>query len=189
MTWTPPVAVTVAELLAAAKYNTQVKDNLLHVRETHGPIIIPAQDMSDAGVIAMAERGTEPATYEGQAFLNTGSTYRHCQRIVPDNWISGGFTAKLHWAVVDATAGSVKWKLHYIFRSVAESLTATKTALSPAVFAHPGVIDQEIVSNLGTTTAPTAGQMIYMTLERDAADVGDNYAFTALVTALELEYV
>src|SRR3989304_4762302 len=163
MPWTNPVAVSVGELYTATKYNAQVKDDLIFVHETHGPIWIPAGDWADGGSFTVTERKSgadELTAYVGASYIGTGAdTLREATRVVPDNWISGGFTVKVYWTQNATGAGNVRWQFYYLFRSANSSLIAAKTELAVTA-AAPAVADQVTVTTMGTTAAPTAGQSV-----------------------------
>jgi len=189
MPWTNPVAVSVGELYTATKYNAQVKDDLIHLHETHGPLWVPACEWADGGVLALTERSSGLTAYVGAAYLNGASdTLREATRIVPDNWISGGFTVKVHWTQSATGAGNVRWQFYYLFRSANSSLIAAKTELAVTA-AAPAVADQETITTIGTTAAPTAGQIVLMTLRRNAADSLDTLVDNVFMVGLELEYI
>jgi|SRR3990172_7231524 len=185
MAYTTPPTKAVNDLLTASDWNTYIRDNLEFFRQNHGPLWIPARELIGTGTLATL--GTEPNAIETWALINSFTFGGHATRQVPDDWISGGFTVKIHWAPNSTNTGVVRFVLNYAFLGLGELVTVAGTELvvEPAA---DGVTSGINIDAFAATAAPTAGELIRVDVRREGAHANDTFTGTAQIVALELEY-
>lgn len=192
MTWTAPRTWTTGEVVTASMMNTDVRDNTNHLHQTHGPLsVTPGDFHSDATVGAiLAESGSPPDTMGGLIFATGVDRYAEWVGLVPDDWISGGFAVKLHWSQSANDTGNVVWIVRYAFFSPGETVTAAGASLTQTVAANGTLSVYTGPTSMGTTSSPTAGELIRMTVQRDGDAAGDTLnTASAILHLMELEYV
>ena len=186
MAWSPPTTVAVNDTHSASRWNTQVKANLEHLHETHGPIWIPAggfipdgtaTQVYDATVKAGAINFPDASTTEAVAF-----------GLVPADWISGGITFTLYLQQRTAGTGNARFQIEYQFVSDAEVLAAG-TALGPTDIAVPGTLNAEKLQAFTATAAPSAGELIKIVVSRIGAHANDTFAGNVGLSLLKGAYV
>jgi hypothetical protein len=187
MAWSTPRTWVTSEIVTAAMMNSDVRDNSNFLHDTHGPLWIPAQAWSKGTTYALAALiGTDPDAY---AVLNLANgidaNHHHSSALVPDKWISGGFTVKVHWTPSSTNTGDCRFELTYLFVSADGNPEAAGTTV-PTDIAGGGVTTAKQVDTIATTSAPTAGQWMRLVLNRLGS--ADTFTGAARVVGLELEY-
>ncbi len=167
--------------------NTHVRDNLNFVHETHGPLWIPAQDISDASTFGPTTMiGSDPDSLDIIAMAGGHTAWFHATRLVPNDWISGGITWKLHYRKGAANAGDFVFQLQYGHISTTEDPLAVGGNEDKTFTPADNTTYQ--IETLGTTTAPTAGELMRLAFRRDGGSGSDTSADALHMIGLEGEY-
>lgn len=180
-TWVPNQIVTAAFL------NKDLRDNVNFLHDTHGPLWIPAQRWSADGAYGVGGfQGSDPNKIPHLLFVDASDAiHRQASEMVPDNWIAGGFVVKVHWTPNTTNTGNCRYVLTYLFASPLDNIEAAGASITTDI-AGNGVANKVQVDTIGTTSAPTAGELIRLNLNR--LGTVDSFAGAARVLGLELEY-
>ena len=193
MPWTTPITRAPNDLYTAAQWNTHIRDNLNFLHDTHGPLWIPVERfltlVSPPGQAAGVTRGTSPDGIHVAEFGPSASLYLGASEKVPNDWISGGFAAYIWWAPADGTAGDVRWDVETLFLDITANEDAAAAGTLMAATAATALATNRAVRTLiGTTAAPTAGDLIRIAVRRDGLHADDDYAANAGFMGIELGY-
>lgn len=187
MGWTAPITRSVNDVYTAAQWNTHIRDNLIFLHDTHGPLWLPAQMWTrDAAHGPSNLIGTNPDSYAIINFANSiDINHIHLSMLVPDDWIAGGFEAKVYWTPSGTDTGDCRFELDYLFISAGGNPEAAGTTITQDI-AGGGSATALQIDTIGTTAAPTAGQWMRLVLNR--LGVSDTLGDAARIIGLELEY-
>ncbi len=170
MAWVTPNTWAVNDIVTAALLN-ETRGNLTFVHETHGPIWIPTQNMSTGTAFGPTNTiGSDPDSLDIVAMAGT-SSYYHFQLLVPDDWISGGITWKLHYRKGGASGGTFIFNFQYGHISTGGDMLAVGGSLDKTFTPTDDTNYQ--IENLGTTSAPTAGELLRQVVRRNGGTSGD----------------
>jgi hypothetical protein len=186
MTWTTPAAVSGGELYAVAKYNAQVKDNLLHLRQEDGRRYIAAQQFFSSNA-TLANQGTLPNVYNAWAMGPSSDTHLITSLEIPESWIGTGATVDLHHTQAVVGSGNSRLVLNYSFVAKDVLLTSAGTEMAQLIGPASNAHEHE-VTTLGATVDPISitDRIMIIRLYRDADHAGDTDAQSFYVVGLEL---
>lgn len=185
MPWTTPRTWVTSEIVTAAMMNSDVRNNSNFLHDTHGPLWIPARRMEhDAAIeeVNLGSGATRIFTLNFDWILNE---FAWDTEMLPDVWISSGFTVKVWWAPTDTGSGNVAWYVHLAQLADGDQPTEAPGSVN-GTFAAPEVANEVVVSSLGATGAPTANNLQRIVVERRGT--ADDYAALARLFGVELEF-
>ncbi len=189
MDWTTPRTWVTSELVTAAFLNTHIRDNLNFVHDTHGPIWVPAIEWAQVaqnGLHGSTDQGADEVSMQVIQMNATNAIYFGATVLLPDDWISGGITWKLHYKKVTAAAGDYVWEIDYGHIATGEDIHAAGANLDKT-FTPTDDTNYQIES-IGTSVAPSAGDLIRLVVRRDGVEGADTSADTMHFIGMEGEY-
>ena len=187
MVWSSPRTWVTSEIVTAAMMNSDVRDNSLFLHDTHGPLWIPANRMKHDAGVNEADLGSGATRIFTLNFDQSLDEFAWDTEMLPDDWISSGFTVKVWWAPSNAGSGNVVWHVHLAQLTDGDQLTEAAGSITATV-AAPGVTDELVVSSLGATAAPIVNNLQRIVVERRGTAGADTYGVLARLIGLELEY-
>lgn len=153
---------------------------------------LPAQVFTiSGGSPNLAIRGSTANVYDkSAAWAFDGSAAEDISTIfnLPVDWNAGSITFQLFWAPSDATVGNVVWQAIVADIASGDQIDQAFDALLGTTIATPGVADQFVSTQLGTTYTPVS-TVVRLNLRRDGANASDTYnAIDAWALGIRVNY-
>lgn len=187
MVWTTPRTWVADEIVTETQLNVHLRDNLNFLHDTHGPLWIPASRMKHDAAIEELNLGSGATSIFTLNFDQNLDEFAWDVEMLPDVWISSGFTVKVWWAPSSASSGNVVWHVHLAQLADGDQLTEAPGSVTATV-AAPEVTDELVVSSLGATGAPTVNNLQRIVVERRGLDAADTYAALTRLIGVKLEF-
>jgi hypothetical protein len=192
------------ELGSIKEQNDALRREIIRLKEVSGSSAASGTDLNspvwlddnEAGVaLGTAASAPDPINWRGGTIIVRGfngagvlveSLYGGIE-INHNHLVGSAILPHVHWAPVDATAGSVRWHLTYEIlegNDIISANTISVTQASPGIAWHEKRADFPAIPGTGLTF----GEQMLFRLFRDPADPADTYGNDAAVLTLGIHY-
>ena len=189
MAWMAPNTWAVNDIVTAAKLNQDLRDNVNFVHETHGPIWLPAIHWAQVtldGLHGSKDFGADTVSMQAIQMGASNALFYGATVLLPDDWISGGITWSVHYKKFTAAGGDYVWEIDYGHIATGEDIHAAGANLDKT-FTPTDDTNYQIES-IGTSVAPSAGDLIRLVVRRDGVEAADTSADVMHFIGLEGAY-
>ena len=154
---------------------------------SHGPIWLPPSHWTVGSTNGRSTQGPDPSSMDIIPMSGSNTTYHHALVLLPDDWIAGGITWKLHYRKSGTNAGDFVFEIDYGHIAAGENPLAVGANLDKTF--TPADNTNYQIETIGTSVTPSTGDLIRLVMRRAGGESGDTSSDAMHFIGLEGEYV